>query len=170
MLKQVKEKDYARAVQEMEDYAGGSEGVRYYDRKNAQQQEQTKHLINIAALSLIVVIILIYDVFVLYIKLSSEESYMKNKYRFLNVIGMRSGNRKVQLSKDIYYFMIPSILLGGVAGGLYALGMILKSSAAGDHLVHTMSAILLGTVGGYIVIQLLFTAVFNRRVRKRVLD
>lgn len=169
VLKNVTENDYNKALKKLNEYSRKNDTFQYYDKKTSIRQEQTKHLLNLVLLTFLEIMILFYNFFVLYLKLYSEKEYMQGKYEFLSIIGMRNKKKKVTLAKEIYYFMIPAVLLAGVTGGIFSIGTLMESKTLGYISGSGMLLTLAGSVGCYLLIQFVFSILLSIRMKTLVL-
>ena len=79
--------------------------------------ERLENVIRLAVVSFVVIFILLYLFFIIGMKFFSDLPYMRQKYQFLDTMGMPIKVREQMIKKEVSNFLIPPLLLSGILGG-----------------------------------------------------
>lgn len=151
----------------------GKQFLKMFAKKTTMDNERREWALETIIFGVIIFAILFYSMFVLWLRNFSSLDRLKEKYRFLEVSGMREKERrtllKAELGKPIWLENICVVVLGGsfcVAKiwGITHRGSLLQSIRAGKELYMLLLIVLLS----YVIVRYIFLCILRAWTARKV--
>lgn len=123
MVFDIQDKKTEQAIAELRGYERQKKDTKVYIKKTILNAERLENMIRLAVVLFVVLFILLYLFFIIGMKLFSDMPKMKEKYLFLDTMGMPIKAREQMIKKEVSSFLIPPLLLSCVFGGMICTGL-----------------------------------------------
>lgn len=161
--------------QATDELMGNNALEKVFSKKEEIQHEREEKTLILVILVSVDIAIIFYSMFFMWLKLFAEMEHTKEKFDFLNVIGIRGKEKNKVLNEEIGLHIKVQIILVTVVSGLFIGARIWAKTYTGNiyeglklgALYYKELAVILVA---YVVIQCLFLTIIRRWVRSRILE
>lgn len=155
--------EFAAVHKEDENYNSAVKS--YYIGEDAAKQRITERMMDEIVNVFLVVMLLVVGMFLLHTKVEAEIPALKDKYRFLERLGMREDERIRTLKREISPFTVIPLAVGGIAGLIFTgITLYLRQYTVGAAIGYFKYAGIICLI--YALVQYLDLKFLQRYVRK----
>lgn len=119
----IQDKKTEQVTAKLREYEKQKKDTTVYIKKTILNAEQLENIIRLAVVSFMVLFILLYLFFIIGLKFFSDLPKMKEKYLFLDTMGMPVKDRKQMIKKEVSNFLMPPLLISCIFGGCICTGL-----------------------------------------------
>lgn len=155
--------------EELSQLKASSKTITILEKKDLLNSDNLNYYVLLAILAFAAVAVVFYLFFIISIKIFADVPLMKDKYLFLDRLGMKRKEQKKALKKEIYYILVPPVLMAVILGATICVGL----TAKGKDLIGEV-----GKLGGlewilpqiiiYVILEIALIFILSHKIQKEV--